>query len=460
MIKYIKSGAPYFKRMILIALPIMIQSGITNFVSMLDNIMIGKVGTLEMTGVSIVNQLMMVFNLCIFGAMSGIGIFTAQYYGKKDSEGVKYTLIFKIVTSLILTAVGLAIFLFFDDILIGAYLKGEGTAEELTLVAGYSKEYLKIMLVGALPFALSQAYAGTLRETSDRIIPMIATVSAVVVNFVFNLLLIFGLCGFPKLGVNGAAIATVMSRFVEVGILIVWTHTHSKKYDFVKNFLQKIPSEKGRMRRVVLIMLPLLLNETLWSAGMASLNQCYSVRGLDAVAAVNILSTISNVFNVAFIAFGSAIGIILSQMLGAKEKDEAAFASTRMLFFAVMVSALIGLCMVFVAPLFPKIYNTEEIIKELAASLITVSACFMPVQAFTNASYFTLRSGGKTGITFLFDSGFVWVISIPIAFCLSRFTGMGIVAMYASVQAADIIKCILGYTFMKKGVWLNIVVED
>ncbi len=460
MIKFIKSGLPYFKRMMLIALPIMIQSGITNFVSMLDNIMIGKVGTLEMTGVSIVNQLIMVFNLCIFGAMSGIGIFTAQYYGKKDSEGVKYTLRFKIVSAVILTAVGIAVLTAFDDVLIGAYLKGEGSPEELTLVAGYSKEYLKIMLIGNLPFALSNAYAGTLRETSDRIVPMIATLSAVAVNFTFNLLLIFGLCGFPKLGVNGAAIATVMSRFVELGILIVWTHTHGNKYEFVRGFLRKIPHEKGRMGRVVLIMLPLLLNETLWSAGMASLNQCYSVRGLDAVAAVNILSTISNVFNVAFIAFGSAIGIILSQMLGAKEKDEAAFASTRMLFFAVTVSALIGLCMVFVAPLFPKIYNTQEEIRELAASLITVSACFMPVQAFTNASYFTLRSGGKTGITFLFDSGFVWAVSLPVAFCLSRFTALGVVAMFAAVSAADIVKCILGYAFMKKGVWLNVVVED
>ena len=112
-----------------------------------------------------------------------------------------------------------------------------------------------------------------------------------------------------------------------------------------------------------------------------------------------------------------------------------------------------------VAPLFPKIYNTTAEIRSIATSIIIVVACFMPVQAFTNACYFTLRSGGKTIITFLFDSGFVWLVSVPIAFMLSRFTDMSIMYMYVCVLGADIIKCCLGYAFMKKGVWLNTVVD-
>ena len=110
MVKFIKSGLPYFRRMLIVAVPIMIQSGVTNFVSMLDNIMVGQVGTLEMSGVSIVNQLMIVFNLCIFGAMSGAGIFTAQFFGKKDDAGVKNTMQYKLIFSLLLTAVGIAAF--------------------------------------------------------------------------------------------------------------------------------------------------------------------------------------------------------------------------------------------------------------------------------------------------------------------------------------------------------------
>lgn len=457
--EYIKSGMPYYKRMILIAIPIMIQNGITNFVNMLDNIMVGRVGTLQMTGVSIVNQLLLVFNLCIFGAMSGAGIFTAQFFGKKDNDGVKSTLQYKLVTSLLLTGAGFLVFTLLGDVLINAYLQGEGAAEDIATVMQYSKSYLKIILIGTLPFALSQAYASTLRETSDRVIPMIATVSAVLVNLVFNYLLIFGKFGFPELGIEGAAIATVLSRFIELSILVIWTHTHKNKYPFMRGVLTSFTLTKKEIGRITLVTIPLLFNEALWSAGMAMLNQCYSVRGLDVVAAVNIVSTLSNVFNVSFIAFGSAVGIICSQMLGAGQKQQAKQASEKLLFFSVFIVSIIAVVLAAVSPLFPKIYNTTEEVRALASSLTLVVACFFPVMAFTNSCYFTLRSGGKTFITFLFDSGFVWLVSVPIAFLLSRFTQVHIVPLYAMVMTADIVKCVLGYTIMRKGAWLNTVVD-
>ncbi len=459
MKSFIKTGIPYFKRMLVVAVPIMIQSGVTNFVSLLDNIMVGQVGTLPMSGVSIVNQLIFVFNLCIFGAMSGAGIFTAQFYGKKDNAGVKDTMQYKIMFAVFLTAVGIAAFVSSGDVLIAVYLQGEADAGDTQIVAGYCRSYLSIMLFGLPPFALAQAYASTLRETSDRVIPMISTVTAVLVNLVLNYILIFGHFGAPALGIEGAAIATVISRYVELAILLIWTHTHNKKYPFIRGLFTSTTITRQFLAKVTLISLPLLVNEALWASGMAMLNQCYSTRGLDVVAAVNIVSTISNVFNVTFISFGSAIGIVLSQMLGAGEKAKAKMASTRLLFFAVFSVVFIALIMVAFSPVFPKIYKTSDEIRHLATMLIVVVAAFMPVQSFTNATYFTLRSGGKTVITFLFDSGFVWIVSVPLAFVLSRFTGVPIVPMYIIINAADIIKCILGFTFMKKGVWLNTIVE-
>ena len=325
----LKATLPYCKRMILIAVPIMIQNGITNFVSMLDNIMVGRVGTLQMTGVSIVNQLMFVYGLCIFGAMSGAGIFTAQFHGKKDKDGVRSTLQYKLVTSLLLATIGILTFTLLGETLISAYLQGEGSPEDIAAVMQYSKSYLKITLIGAVPFAVSQAYASTMRETTDRLIPMTATVSAVFVNLILNYLLIFGKFGCPELGIEGAAIATTISRFVELSILVIWSHTHKNKYDFIPGLFTKFTITPSQIWKITLVALPLLLNETLWSAGMAVLNQCYSVRGLEVVAAVNIVSTLTNVFNVSFIAFGCAIGIILSQMLGAGEKKEAEFADIK-----------------------------------------------------------------------------------------------------------------------------------
>ena len=455
----VKDTLPYFKRMILIAVPIMIQNGITNFVSMLDNIMVGRVGTLQMTGVSIVNQLVFIFGLCIFGAMSGAGIFTAQFYGKKDKNGVRSTLQYKIVTSLILALAGTVIFSLLGETLISAYLKGEGTPEDIAAVMAYAKGYLKISIIGTVPFALSQAYASTMRETNDRLIPMIATISAVFVNLIFNYLLIFGKFGFPELGVNGAAIATTLSRFVELGILLIWSHTHKEKYDFIQGLFTKFTITKSQIWKITLVTIPLLLNETLWAAGIAVLNQCYSVRGLSVVAALNIVSTLTNVFNVAFIAFGHATGIILSQMLGAGEKKQAKFAAPKLFIFSMATVVLISALMSAFAPIFPQIYNTEDSVRSLATSLILTAAIFMPFAAGTNAGYFTLRSGGKTLLTFIFDCGFVWIVNIPLAFILSRYTDLYIVYLYACVLATDTVKCLLSYILVKKGVWLNTVVD-
>ncbi len=460
MKKYIKDALPYYRRMLIIAVPIMIQNGVTNFVNMLDNIMVGQVGTAEMTGVSIVNQLLFVFNLCIFGALSGAGIFTAQFYGKKDNDGVRTTFQYKLISALLLTVIGVCVFVFLGDFLISAYIDKNASPEEAATVLGFGKSYIKIMLIQALPFAVAQSYASTMRETNDRVVPMIATVAAVLVNLVLNYILIFGHFGFPALGIEGAAIATVIARFIECFILIIRAHTASSKYPFVRGMLTRFSFTPALIGKITVITLPLLINEALWSGGMAFLNQCYSVRGLDVVAAINIVSTLNNVFNVSFIAFGSAIGIILSQYLGAGKKDEAKKASTRLLWFSVLVIVFVALIMMGFAPFFPHIYNTTDEIKHLATTLLFIIAAFMPVQAFNNSCYFTLRSGGKTFITFLFDSGFVWCVQVMIAFCLSRFTDIPIQQLYICVLATDIIKGTLGYIYMKKGIWLNVVVNE
>lgn len=460
MKKYIKEGLPYYKRMLTVAVPIMIQSGVTNFVSMLDNIMVGRVGTFEMTGVSIVNQLLFVFNLCIFGAMSGAGIFTAQFFGKKDNDGVRTSVQYKLISALLLAVMGLIVFLTVGDVLISAYIQKDSSPEDIAAVMGFSKSYLKIMLIQIFPFALSQVYSSSLRETNDRLVPMISTLVAVAVNMSLNYALIFGHFGFPRLGIEGAAIATVIARFVECGILVIHAHTHTKKYPFIKRLFTRFSFTKALIIRMTVVSVPLLLNEALWSGGMAFLNQCYSLRGLDVVAASNIVSTLSNVFNVSFISFGSAIGIILSQTLGAGKKSEAMKASIKLLWFSVFIVVIIGAVMMLFAPVFPKIYNTTDEIKSLATSLIMIVAFFMPVHAFNNSAYFTLRSGGKTFMTFLFDSGFTWGISVPLAYCLSRFTDMPIIELYSLVLSADLIKCVLGYIFLKKGIWLNVIVNE
>ena len=209
-------GDKKFYLMVLsIAVPIMIQNGITNFVSLLDNIMIGRIGTEQMSGAAIVNQLIFVYNLCIFGGVSGAGIFTAQYFGQKDHEGVRQTLRYKLWMAVILTALTIVLFLTAGDSLISMYLKGDGGAKEIQDTLAYGRQYLLIMLLGLPPFMMVQVYASTLRECGETVLPMKAGIVAVLINLAFNYLLIYGKFGFPEMGVRGAAVATVLSRYVE-----------------------------------------------------------------------------------------------------------------------------------------------------------------------------------------------------------------------------------------------------
>jgi len=448
----------FYKKVLSLAIPIMIQNGITNFVNMLDNIMIGSVGTTQMTGVAISNQLIFVFNLCIFGAISGAGIFTAQYYGKGDYDGVRYTFRFKVIISTLITLLGVTVLFFWGDPLSKLYLTGEGTAQEISASLDFSRQYLLIMFIGLLPYALSQCYSGTLRESGQATVPMIAGVCAVFVNLALNYILIYGKFGIPALGVRGAAIATVTSRFAELLIVSLWTHLNPKKNKFIVGAYRSLKIPVTLVKHISIKGFPLLFNETMWAAGVAIVNWCYSTKGYDVVAANNICQTFFNVFGVAFMAVGGAIAIILGQMLGAGKKDEAKQASFKLIAFSVFISVIVSVIFFICSIFIPDLYNATEGVKITAKYLIQICAISMPLDAFAHASYFTLRSGGKTVITILFDSCFVWLITFPVAFVLCTYTSLSILVVYAICQSLNIIKCIAGYILVENGIWVKNIV--
>lgn len=457
--KFIGDSAFYHK-VLGIAVPIIIQNGITNFVNLLDNIMVGQVGTEQMSGVSVANQLMFVYNICIFGAVAGAGILGAQFYGKGDHEGVRHTFRFKLLCGIGLTVIALLIMGCFGSPLIRMYLHDSGDGGDVLATLHYGEQYLHVMMFGLLPYALIQSYAGTLREGGETRLPMTAGLAAVMVNMLFNYILIFGKFGAPALGVQGAAIATVLSRFVELAIVAGWTHSHKERQPFIQGAYRNLYIPKNLVWQILKVGTPLLLNEALWSVGLAFIAQCYSVRGLQVVAAINIANTIGNLFNVVSLAIGSSVSIVIGQLLGAGQLEQARDEDNKLIAFSLVCCLAVGGIMYLVAPAFPQIYNTTDEIRALAASLIRISALCMPLYGFTNAAYFTLRSGGKTVITFLFDSMFVWVCSIPVAFCLSRFTAMPIIPIYLTVQLLEFIKCCIGFVLVKKGVWIQNLVAQ
>ncbi|WP_196803000.1 MATE family efflux transporter [Butyrivibrio sp. MC2013] len=452
MKKYIASKEFYMK-VLAIAFPIMIQNGISNFVNLLDNIMIGRVGTEQMSGVSIVNQLLFVFILCLFGTVSGAGILGAQFFGQKNMKGVGEVFRIKLVFSLIALIGACAIFINFAEPLISLYLH-EGSQEgDLAATLRYGQTYLKVMLLGLPPMALEMTYSSTLRESGETKVPMRASVLAVFINLVLNYILIFGKFGAPVLGVAGAAYATVVSRYIQMIYVVVWTHRHEDRNPYIRGLYSNFHIPGRMLGRVFVLALPLMLNETLWSAGMAAVNTCYSYRGLAVVAALNIQSTIYNIFNIMFIAMGDAIAIIVGQQLGAGEIDKAKDTSVKIIAMAVFFAALGGLLMFTVSGIFPGVYNTTAEVRSLAATFIRIIVCFMPIHAFLHAVYFTIRSGGKTVVTFLFDSVYLWVIAFPFAYVLARFTNLDIRLMFTCCQAIDLIKVAVGFIIYRSGIW-------
>lgn len=449
----------FYKSMLAVMLPILVQNAITNFISLLDNIMVGMVGTEQMSGVSIVNQLLFVFYLCIFGAVSGAGLFTAQFFGKRDHDGVRHTFRFKLYSCLILFAGAMALLLFCGDPLIMLYLHEGGETGDLALTLQYAKQYLAISLIGLLPYTVTQIYAGTLREIGHTVPPMLSGILGVVINLALNYVLIFGKFGAPALGVAGAAIATVISRFAECAAVMLWTHLRSEKCQFIKGAYRSYYIPAHLVKRILIMGTPLLINETLWAAGQAMLLQCYSVRGIAAVSAINISNTVSNTFSVLFMAVGSAIAICLGHLLGAGKTDEARDAARKMIAFSLFMGTLSGILVAVCAPFFPHLYNTTSEVRSIAVVLTLITAATAPLHAYLNASYFTLRSGGKTVITFLFDSGYVWCVNVVIAFTLAHFTALPVTLVFLFTQGIDILKAILGTVLVSNGSWATNITE-
>ena len=444
----------FYKSYIALALPMILQNAVTNLVSFLDNIMVGQLGTEQMSGVAIVNQLIFVYNLAIFGAVSAASIFGAQYFGKGNHKGHMYSFRFKLYAALTVTTLTILLFVTKGESLISLYLTDTSGSGATGAALQYGLEYLIIMMAGLIPFAVNQAYATNIKETGQTLLPMIASFVAVGSNAILDYLLIFGIGPFPELGVQGAALATVIARYIEALMIIIWAHRHREKNRYLKGAYTGFGIPADELKAIIIKGLPLMMNEVLWAAGMTAVIQCYSIRGLEVVAGLNIATTITNLFNIIYLQLGACISIVVGQYLGAGKLEEAKDADNKMIVFSVFCCVIVAVCMLFIGRFFPQIYNTSEEIRALATKFIAVSAIIMPFCSFSHASYFTLRSGGKTMVTFLFDSVFTWIIIVPIAFLLAHFTGLGIVSVYFLVQATELIKVVIGYFMVRSNVWL------
>ena len=249
--------------------------------------------------------------------------------------------------------------------------------------------------------------------------------------------------------------------FVELFIVLLDTHRRPDRYSFVRGRYRTLLVPASLLRSIMAKGIPLLANELLWAGSMAMLSQCYSLRGLSVVAAMNITTTVTNLFSVVLMAMGNSVAIIVGQQLGSGDLDRARDTDRKLIAFAVALSILVGGILALVSPYIPLIYKTESMVRKLASTLLLIGALEMPIDALAVTGYFTIRSGGKTFLTFLFDSAYSWILTIPLAWCLVHFTALPIVPLFFIVRFSNIVKGAIGLILVHSGFWCqNIVLEN
>ena len=460
MLKRFVGTKSFYKSVLFLLIPMVIQQFISSFVSLLDNIMVGSLGTEAISAASIANSVLMVHMLAIFGGLSGASIYGAQFFGKGDMDGMRNTFRFKLYFSVICSAAAIAVYLLFGHSFIRSFLQGDSNGGDLALTLSLGNGYLRIMLWGLIPFALVQTYTGTLRESGETRVPMVAGIIAILTNLFLNWVLIYGHLGAPALGVEGAAIATVISRYVELAVVVIHSHRHTDRYLFLMGAYRSLRVPGKLVGRIVRTGLPLLINEILWSLGMTFINQFYSSRGLNAVAALNITGTAWNLFCVIMFAMGSAVSIMVGQRLGAGEIREARDVDRKLIFLTEVIHVIMGLAMILCSPLVPRLYTVGPEVQDLTRRLLIIAGLSLPVHSFAHVTYFTIRSGGRTGITFLFDAVYTWAVTVTLAFCLTRFTSMDVLQIYFCVQFVDLLKVLIGLLMLRSDFWARNVVSD
>ena len=440
-----------FKSLFVIALPIILQNLMQSTVNMLDTLMVGQLGSVEIAAVGLGNQIYMLLNMVLFGISSGGAIFIAQFWGKKEKsgiwkmEGVMFS--FSMVIALIFTFASV----FFPKFLIGLYSKDFHVIE-------IGARYLRIVAFSFPFFAMSFAFSMALRSTEHVKLPMVATMISLVLNAILNYLLIFGIGFFPSLGIVGAAIATCISRIVECFILFIVAY--SKKYEVASSVKNLFSFTFFEVRKFIKIAFPVIINEAIWGLGTSMHSLIMGRTSTEAISAFNITGTISQITWVFFIGVGNAAGIIIGKKIGEGNETEARKYANTLSWFMPVMAIFIGLLLIPISKFLPFMFNVEANILVQAKMMLMILMCCYPLNAFNMCWVVGIcRAGGDTVFAAIIDVCFMWIIAIPLAACVAYFTNVQPYIIYICLLSEQIFKAIVGFYRIKSGKWLHNVVE-
>lgn len=449
MLNYFKlmlKDKKFQKAVMLIAVPLMMQQLVVSSVNLIDNLMVGQLGDVALSGVSMANRFYMIVWAGVNGMIASSVIYLSQYNGAKDEKHMKQSFRFMIVSSYFLCIPLFLIAFIFPEFIIAFFIKDAAVIE-----AGSA--YLKVAALSYLPSVISLCIASALRALGDTKKPLVISIVSVLTNAIFNYCLIFGVFGFPQLGVVGAAFATLIARIVEAIIYLVALKRSDMPFKTKIHNLFKFEWELAK--RITVRAFPLCVNEILWSFGMSTLVRSYSHRGLVVNTAYSMSATISDLFFVLFGGMATASTVLIGTPLGANKLEEAKENGYKLLGFSLILAAVIVVLMFSTSFIAPYFYNVSMEAKHLSANFLRIMAMFFMLYMFNTSIYFVLRAGGDTKSTLFMDSGFMWTLNIPIVMFLSYCTSLPVLVVYAIGQSTDLLKAVVSYYLLRKEKWVR-----
>ncbi|MDY0287814.1 MAG: MATE family efflux transporter [Sphaerochaeta sp.] len=433
--------------MLSIALPVVFQGLLTNSLSFVDTLMIGQLGEKAIAAVGLANQMFFLISLLFFGISSGSSIFLSQFWGAGNEKNIKRVIGLSVTVAFIGASFAAIVSFLFPVSLMHIFTYD-------AVVVSYGVSYLKIVAISYIFTAISNVLSTALRVIGHAKIPLGVALFSLTMNAVGNYLLIFGVGPFPELGVAGAAIATAVSRFSEVALLLYITY---KKHPVLAIKDRTAFSwDKEFIRIVVPTSLPVILNEILWSMGMTTYKIAFSRIGISALAAVNVNEAIANLFFVAMMGVSNATLIMIGIKIGEGRTDLAKLYARRFVIIALVAGIAAGAMQALMAPWFATLFNITDEVRRMAILCLLVNSMLLPIKSI-NMSVIVgiLRAGGDTRFSMFAEMFGVWAIGVPIAFIAVLVLHLNIWQVYLLLGLEEMAKLVLGLVRVKRGKWIT-----
>lgn len=444
----------YYKQMLILGLPIIVQNLVSTSLNMVDTIMISSQGEQALAAVAIANKFLFVMFVIMFGINSGTSIFISQYYGVNDHKKIQSVLGMGIILGLGVFAVFFGLAFFTPEFIMSIFIKDP-------VVIELGSRYLRIVSLSYLPMTLTFAFSNGSRCVHRTKVPMIGSVIALLLNTFINYLLIEGHFGFPSLGVKGAAIATVISRLLELVILLLFIYL-DRSHPLNGKISELFVFPKELFKKVIRTILPVIFNEGLWVIGTAAYYIAYGKLGANSMAAMQISMTLTDFCWAIFTGLGSAAAVLIGNEIGRGENERSYLFAKVTLIMGVSIAVLIGVLMILISPFLNIIFNLTEDTLKLAMSCVLVSSIYLPIRNFNYMMFISvLRSGGDTTYCMVVDALSVWVIGVPATFAAVHFLPISIPLLIGVSFFEEIFKAIVVLRRFVTKKWIhNFVVGD